>query len=171
MFSKDRSPSSDEAPSPSSSAMMNPLRVAAAQLLIATSLAAGSHREPADRERGRGDSIADFAPLLVGPLAAVVQLEHVRRPRSGTTNAARLMNGAVIALGSALFMMDWVRRGPRHGGVGPLSFASAGILAHLLTRHEEASGRLEADLRKRAAVVERLVPRRKAKVDRIVIHV
>jgi len=151
--------------------MMNPLRVAAAQLLIATSLAAGSHRELADRNRRRGGSLADFAPLLVGPLAAVVQLEHVRRPRSGTADAARLVNGAVIALGGALFAMDWVRRGPRHVGVGPLSFASAGILAHLLTRQEKASGRLEAELRKRAAVVERLVPRRKGKVDRLVIHI
>lgn len=51
------------------------------------------------------------------------------------------------------------------------ALAAAGALGLLLKRQERAAAREQERLARRAAIVERLVPKRRARVDRIVIHV
>jgi hypothetical protein len=51
------------------------------------------------------------------------------------------------------------------------ALAAAGTLGVLLKRQERAAAEEHERLARRAAIVERQVPRRRARVDRIVIHV
>jgi hypothetical protein len=55
--------------------------------------------------------------------------------------------------------------------LAPLAFAAVGVLGMLLDREEEEIDEARDSLERRARVVERLVPKRKAKLDRIVVHV
>ena len=152
---------------------VTPLRAATAQLLCATGVAATLG--PVNGDEHTHHSVPRplaWAPLLVGPMAAAAQIQHARKPREQTANAVRLLDGAVIALGGALFLADLIgsrRFGGR--GVGALAFASVGLLGVLLERHEEDVNRAERQLSRRADVVERLVPKRRPKLDRIVVHV
>lgn len=155
---------------------VTPLRAAIAQLLCATGAAAAlaGVELTADRD-GEPDSMPRplaWAPLVVGPIAAAAQLQYTRESHVAPANAVRVLDGAVIALGGALFIADLVtsrKMGAR--GVGALAFASVGLLGYLLERHEEQAASAERKLRRRADVVERLVPRRRPKLDRVVVHV
>ena len=53
----------------------------------------------------------------------------------------------------------------------PLTFGATACLGLLLEREEESERDERARLRRRARVVERLVPRRRSRLDRIVVHV
>jgi hypothetical protein len=55
--------------------------------------------------------------------------------------------------------------------LAPLAFAAVGVLGMLLDREEEEIDEHREALERRARVVERLVPQRKAKLDRIVVHI
>jgi hypothetical protein len=109
---------------------------------------------------------------MVGPLAAAATIEHARRPTSRTATALRFLSAASIGLGGSLFLLDAATNGGRPPArLGPIAFASAGLLGLVLERQDREIAAAEQALRARARVVERLVPRRKARVDRIVIHI
>lgn len=145
---------------------LTPLRLAAAHVLVATAAAAALERSD-DRP-----AAISFAPLIVAPLAAATGLLHARSPDARTATALRFLNSAVIVVGGGLLLADLIGvRDPRHRRAGSLGFAAAGLLGLALERHAHASELAEIELRKRASIVERLVPKRRPKLDRIVVHV
>ena len=153
-----------------------PLRAVTAQLLCATGAAAAlAHIDSSFRSNGGRETVPRplaWAPLVVAPVAAAAQLEHARQPRPRSADALRLLDGAVIALGGVLFLADLIRSKTVNArNVGALAFASVGLLGLLLERHQEKMERTERRLRLRADVVERLVPRRRPRLDRVVVHV
>lgn len=157
------------------SARLAPLWLAAAQLMLATGVGATLEQLAAGRGAD-GDSPAPsglvWAPVLVAPLVAAAHLEHARNPSDRSQTAVRFLTGTAAGLGTILFIADAaLNRDHAPRRIGPLAFASAGILGLLLQRQEREIDREEEALEKRAKVVERLVPRRRAKLDRIVVHV
>lgn len=151
-----------------------PLRAAAAQLLLATGAGATLEHLIGDREEERSpipEALA-WAPALLGPLAAAANLEHARNPSASTRTALKVLAGASVSFGAALYVFDALGTGNRPTPrVAPIAFASAGLLNLILDREEEEIEHDEAVLRRRANVVERLVPARRPKLDRIVLHV
>ena len=155
------------------------LRAATAQLLVATG--AGASLEHAAARPAAPDTIHSksrklpaalvWAPALVGSLAAAAHLEHAREPTEESARAVLLMNVASLATGGALFALDVIAGQNRGLRLGPLAFASAAVLGITLDRQERATREAEEALRRRAAIVERLVPKRKPKLDRLVVHV
>ncbi len=113
-----------------------------------------------------------WAPAILGPLTAAAQIAHARRPTPRTATALQVLNGATIAIGAALLAVDlWSNRSHGQHRLAPLALASAGLLGFALDRHEQALSVSTQRLRRRADVVERLVPRRRPKLDRVVVHV
>jgi hypothetical protein len=152
------------------------LRAAAAQLLLATGAAATLGRTPPpERDAAPGERYSRpiaWAPLVVATVAAAVQIRHARTPSAETARMLRLLNAAAVAVGGTLLaydILDGSRR--RAGNLGSLGFLSASMLTIALDRHEQAALAAERELRRRAEVVERFVPRRRPKLDRIVVHV
>ncbi len=145
---------------------LTPLRLAAAHLVVATAAAAALER------RDERPAAIGVAPLIVAPLAAAMGLLHARSPDARTATALRLLNSAVIVVGGGLLLADLVGlRDPRRRRAGSLGFAASGLLGLALERHASAAELAELELRKRASIVERLVPKRRSKLDRIVVHV
>jgi hypothetical protein len=162
-----------------SATIATPVRAAVAHLFLATGAVAGLERmqRSAKPEHLVGHHSVPrpltWAPLVIGPLAAAAQLEHARNPGNQTATAVRLLNGASIVIGGSLLLHDLWRRAEHSGTpyLGAAAFASAGLLGFALEAHVREMQRSERDLRRRARLVERLVPRRRGKVDRIVVHV
>lgn len=151
-----------------------PLRAAAAQLLLATGAGATLEHlihEEDQPERSVPAALA-WAPALLGPLTAAANVEHARNPSEFTRGALRLLTGATVGFGAALYIVDVLGSGQRSTHrLAPIAFASAGLLNLILDREEAEIERDEAILRRRASVVERLVPQRRPKLDKIVLHV
>jgi hypothetical protein len=157
------------------------LRILAAQLLIAT--AADSTRDQLQQERRDREQQPGlepdrpyaliWGPSLVGSLAAAAQIAHAVRPSDATTAATRLLNASVVGLGLLGLGFEAVagRRGERIPSLAPLGLATAGVVAALLDRHQRQEAEERRRLARRADIVERLVPRRRPKLDRIVVHV
>lgn len=165
------------------------LRILAAQLLLATGAGVAMQRM-----QGSGDdligldeeielsratrsrtSLAVWAPLVLAPLAAAAQLTHALRPSEGTRTATRVLNAAVVGVGAAELVDSLLAsRSGEQPSAAPWVFGSVGVLGWLLDRQEDEmrEEREEREaLERRAAIVERLVPRRRPKLDRIVVHV
>lgn len=157
-------------------ARMAPLRFATAQVFLATGAAAALER--LDRG-GIGPESARatppplvWAPVIIAPMAAAAAVLHARSATPRTAAALRFSNAAAIAVGGTLLLADLAGSGEvviRR--LGSLGLVAAGFMGYALDRHERASEQAERALRRRAAVVERLVPRRKTKLDRVVVHV
>lgn len=164
-----------------------PLRFLTVPLLLATGAAATfehldrSRRPPVEadgvdlrhaaREAPR-PLVAGWAPLLVAPLAGAAQIARALRGDSPVRVAAQVLSGAVAGLGVAglaasLYQSSTVGGRP---SAAPLAFGAVGVLGLLLDRQEEDVSRSLAEARQRARIVERLVPRRRTKLDRIVVH-
>jgi hypothetical protein len=151
-----------------------PLRAAAAQLLLATG--AGATLEHLINEERSGEASVPaalaWAPALLGPLTAAANIEHARNPSESTRIALRVLTGATVGFGAALYIADVLGSARRETHrLAPIAFASAGLLNLILDREEAEIERDEAILRRRASVVERLVPARRPKLDKIVLHV
>ncbi len=134
--------------------------------------------------RGVGDLLR-IAPLLAAPLGSTV---HVARARSGAPRirlATQLVDGLAAGIavagvfGAAYNAVEgtgttWPRtRAARRlaSALVPLTFGATACLGLLLERQEdEERGEVER-LRRRARIVERLVPQRRPRLDRIVVHV
>lgn len=123
-----------------------------------------------------------WAPLIAGPAAATAHALRAARPSRATRLAAQILDGVAIGVGtvgvasslhSALRADEadsaspWPAQLP---SAAPLAFCAVGLLAVLLEDEEKAYQAERARLERRARIVGRLVPERKARVDRIVIH-
>jgi hypothetical protein len=154
------------------------LRAATAQLLLATGAGATLEHASGDNELSGATHPSRtlpralvWAPALIGSVAAVANLEHARDPSERTSRAVLFLNVASLAAGSALLALDMTNGQRAHSRLAPLAFASAAIMGITLGRYEREARVSEAALRRRAAIVERLVPKRKARLDKVVVHV
>lgn len=162
-----------------------PLRVLAAQLLLTTGAAATIQQRseraraadsPAITGRGRRprrSEAAVWAPLAIGAAAAAAQLVHTARPSEATNAAMRVFNGAVVGVSIARLAEAAVAGDTeiRAALLPPLALASAGLLGFLVDREAAEVEAERAHLERRASVVERLVPKRRPKLEGIVVHV
>lgn len=126
-----------------------------------------------DRQTPSAQSFAaTWAPTLLAPVAAAAHLRHSADPSPATALATRILDAAVIGAGAAALVGSLIASpSRRNAALGPLALASAGALGLVLDRQQRATEQQMAQLRHRASVVERLVPRRRARLDRVVVHV
>jgi hypothetical protein len=164
-----------------------PLRILAAQLLLLTSVdialdALSRSRADPGPPYPHGSSgprtdpysaAASWIPVLVAPLAAAAHLTRVLKPGSSPPPTTRLLNGAVVGAGTAGLVHGFLssRRTGEPPSLTPLALASAGVLGLILEREERARVEERRELQRRASIVERFVPRRRMKIDKIVVHV
>jgi hypothetical protein len=177
----------DDAPDDS---VFGALRVLAAQLLFTTGVSTTLHHL---QQRTRGDAADEFespatgsgtvplrrpeaaiwAPLLLGTAAAAAHVAHTVRPSEKTLAAMRILNGAVVGVGVAELgdTLYASARRERPFSTASLVFGSAGVLGFLLDRGESEIEAEREQLERRARIVERFVPRRRPKLEKVVVHV
>jgi hypothetical protein len=129
-------------------------------------------------------------PALVAPLSMSAHLVHALRPTQRSRALARAADVLAIAAGtvgiasSMLAALEdedqrvMLGRLPRRAkdrlpSLAPLAFALGGVLGLLLDGEERRQAQQLARLERaerRARVVERLVPKRRGRMDRIVLH-
>jgi hypothetical protein len=116
---------------------------------------------------------AVWAPLLVGSFAGAVQAAQAFRPADETHLLARVLNGIVLGLGAAGMAgsIAAAARGEQRLSLAPLMFGYTGLLGFLVDRQERMVAEEEAQLERRASIVERLVPRRRTRLEKVVVHV
>lgn len=165
----------DEGPRPP--APTRTVEFAAAEMLMLAGLAAAAAliRRSTD-DHGAPDA-TPFRPLTAGAAifgfgAAAGHALHAwsGEPRAGT--ASRLFDVAAVAAG----LLGAAEEGRRGRPTGPaalagLTLASAGVLGMLVDAAGRSAAADRERLERRASVVERLVPRRRTRLDRIVVHV
>jgi hypothetical protein len=129
--------------------------------------------QPQPAPHQRLPSALTWAPLLLGSIACAVHATRAFRPADVPERAGRPLNFGVLGLG-AVGVADTLAgaiRGEQPFSVTPLLFAYAGLFGLLLDREEDRVADQKAELERRARIVERLVPRRRPKLERIVVHV
>jgi hypothetical protein len=116
---------------------------------------------------------AALAPALVGPLAAAAHMTYAFTPSERNRTATRVLDAAAVGAGFAALVaaLAIARREAAPPSVSAVALASAGALGILLDRNDREHSAELGRLEKRASVVERLVPRRRTRIDRIVVHV
>jgi len=154
---------------------LRPLSVATAQILLATGMNATVERLMAgERQSERPPKLPwplAWAPSIVGTLAAAAHLLPSRgRPDHGRA-AIRLLDGSALAVGATLVLLDLATSERPRSRLAPLGLAAAGALGLLLVRQEAELFRRDLRLRRKARLLDRLIPPRRAKLDRIVVHV
>lgn len=110
---------------------------------------------------------------MLGAAAAVAHAVQAFSPSERTRLASRTFDLAVVGVG-LLGLADTLAGARRDGhlpSAGPVALASAGLLGILIDRSEIRHQAERERLERRAQVVERFVPRRKPRLDRIVVHV
>lgn len=152
------------------------LRLLAAQLLLVSG--ADSTLEQLSRSRAAEPGEAPprglvWAPAILAPLAAAAHVAHAMDRSESTTLATRVLDAAVLGIGVAHLAESLLSARSRAGApsLTPLLLASAGLFGFALDRQERATQEEARRLARRAAVVERLVPRRRPKLDHVVVHV
>ncbi|HEX6940475.1 MAG TPA: hypothetical protein VF158_13755 [Longimicrobiales bacterium] len=168
-----------------------PLHWMAAGLFVATGAEALASRRvlaETDGQRRRPWRLLGLTPLVVAPLAGVVHAANAARPVPRTRKWARVLDGAAVGAAAVATMAGaiaaarngrdarWYRRGRNARislleAVTPLAFGATGALGLVLEREERAEAEARQRLERRARLLDRLAPRRRARVDRIVIHV
>lgn len=134
----------------------------------------GENSTPASPRAAAIASVAlRVAPAVLGPLAAAAQANHALGPSDRSRNLTRILNGAVIGAGAAGLTAEVLRsaRGERPFSFAPLLFGYGGVLGVLLDHEESAVEEETEQLRRRARLIERWVPRRRTRVEKIVVHV
>ncbi len=145
--------------------------------------------------QGRKDSVqrvpglVRWAPLVAAPLAGAAHAVRAARPTTASRAVSRMLDGLAIGVGAAgvaSAMYSAQRERAITGGwpgskrralselgssIAPLTFGFTGILGMILDREEEQDAIAHRKLEKRARVVERLVPKRRPKLDKIVVHI
>lgn len=160
-------PSSSRHPHHETQTTFEPLRVVAAQLLLAT--AADAALRPGDLPPSR--NLATRIPALIAPLAATAHLAHMSRPSATTSAVARGLDTAVAAAGIGATLATLIVGGSAgKRSLSTLALASAGVLGLVIDRYERENAAERARLTRRASLVDRLVPRRRPRLDHVVIH-
>jgi hypothetical protein len=141
------------------------------------------------KSQGRVTELVRWAPLLAAPLAGAAHAARALSPNRKTRVAAQVLDGlamgvAAAGVGRVLYEAatdgaaggPWTS-GPRHRAralsrtVAPLTFGATGVLGLILDREERDEEAELRRLRRRARVVERLVPKRRPRLDHIVVHI
>lgn len=155
-----------------------------AGLYLATGADAGVGHADEDPGAAR---FARWAPLLLAPLAGAAHIALALRPGPGTRAATRIANAVAVAVGAAglassvygALRPDPTTRGwpeeviaarRRRPSLAPLAFAAAGVLGWLLEREELQHAREHRRLERRARILDRLLPRRRARADRVIVR-
>lgn len=159
----------------------------AAGLFLTTGLQAT--RPLAGQRTARRTATIRRLPLAIAPLAGAAQIAHAMRPGPATRNASRVLNGLALGIAAAEIAAVTVdaltpdgRAAPWHGGgriarggwanlAAPLAFGATGALGMIIEREE----RLEAARRTKRGhdgrILDRIMPRRRPRVERVVVHV
>lgn len=163
----------------------------AAGLFLAAGTEAGLGERRGDH---RPDDAVRWGPLIAAPLAGGAHAARALFPGTATRIAAQVLNGVAVVVGAAGVagaVHAAMREEPgdrafdsrtrvreRLPSFAPLTFAIAGLLGVLLDRDErtvaEEREQIRAELRRtrrRARVLDRLVPERKPRFDRVVLHI
>lgn len=168
-----------------------PLHWMAAGLFLATGAEALAGRRVITQADGPVRQPWDalgMAPLVVAPLAGAAHAVLAARPEPRVRTATRVLDGmavgaAVAAVAAGAYAIATGSQDPRRyrrarntrmsllGAIAPLAFGATGILGLLLEREEREEVAARRRLARRASLMERLVPRRKPKLDRIVVHI
>ena len=167
---------------PSGLSAVDGVQLLTAELLLFTGVGSAleSLRRSRETQPTDGTSISSalrrptrFGPVLLGAAAAAAHVVYAFRPTERTRLATRTFDLAVAGIG-LLSLADEIAQARRDGGVpaaSPAALASAGLLGILIDRSETRQAAERERLERRASVVERLVPRRRSRLDRIVVHV
>lgn len=141
--------------------------------------------------RGTADgagAAAAWAPVALAPVAGTAHLVRALRPGRNSRRIARLVDGTAVGagIGGALLGAYAARPGRRPpvgrsrragsqwrdgASLAPLSLGAVGLLGLALDREERRDAGEHARLARRARVVDRLVPRRRPRIDRLVVRV
>jgi hypothetical protein len=169
----------------------SPLHWMAAGLFLATGAEAVASRRLASEMGGPRRSpwrVLGLAPLVVAPLAGVAHVLEAAWPERGPARAVKVLDGVAVGVAVAATAAGvygalagrrdprWYRRGRGRrtsilDAVAPLAVGATGVLGLLLEREAREAAELRRRLEKRARLLDRLIPRRRAKIDRIVVHV
>jgi hypothetical protein len=178
----DESEHEDADEAPASAPVFGALRLFSAELMVSSGMNA-TLQYLRDRRswRGAGSVVqrdvvgvaAAWIPALLGAAASTAQARLALDPQSGAKTAVTLLNGAVVGIGIAAAADTALAaaRGQRRFNLAPLLFGYSGVLGFLLDRQETLVAEQEAALDRRARIVERWVPRRRTKLDKIIVHV
>ncbi len=143
------------------------------------------------RARRAARGVVRVAPLVAAPLAGAA---HAARAVTNGPNlrlATQLLDGVAVgvaAAGLAAAAYDALGEQPTAHGPGaasrvgrtatrvaralvPITLGGIAVLGMLLETEEEREREMVRRLRRRASIVERLVPRRRARFDHIVLHI
>jgi hypothetical protein len=118
-------------------------------------------------------SVLELAPVVLGPAAAAAQALRAVHPSERAETATRLFDALVIGVGAAGVLESLSRavRGDGSFSFNPLLFGYIGVLGLLLDREETELREETEQLRRRASLVERWLPKRRTRIQRIVVHV
>jgi hypothetical protein len=159
----------------------------AAGMFIAAGAQAALSQSKSNSQRVPG--LVRWAPLVAAPLAGAAHAVRAARPTTTSRALSRVLDGLAIGVGAAgvassIYTASRERTitggwpGSRRraltelgSSLAPLTFGITGILGMILDREEEQDSLAHRKLEKRARVVERFVPQRKPKLDRIVVHI
>ena len=124
-------------------------------------------------DRSALSTAVGWLPAVLAPLAAAAQVSHAVHPTAPTATATRVLNAAAIGAGVAGLVDSLVgsRRSQGRPSLSPLALASAGVLGLILEREERDALEERRRLERRAELMDRFVPRRRARLDRIVVHI
>jgi hypothetical protein len=160
------------------------LRVVAAEMLLVTGISAtldvlartrDSQRDRIPGQSGSGDIplAAVWGPALIAPIAAAAHLKQSTGASEQASRASQFLDSAIVLMGVAELAtsLTGLQRRKRTPSLVPLALASAGLLGLIVAHRERTMADEHSRLEKRARIVERLVPQRRTKVDRIVLHV
>lgn len=154
-------------------------------------LAAGAEAALAARRTGSEmPGPLRWAPVIAAPLAGAAHAARAMRPSAATRTAASLLNGLAIGVGAAGVLAgayaarsqrarrrawslppDHRPLAERITAAAPLTFGATGILGLVLDHEEQSEADARHRLERRASLVERLVPKRRARIDHVVVHV
>jgi hypothetical protein len=130
-----------------------------------------------------------WSPLAIAPLASAAHVARAVRPGRTSRAASRwvdavaIVAGAAAVAGTVIGVMAtrsesgterWLHGLPPLLGrvpVAPVTFGVAGIMGMILDNEEKEETLMRRRLERRASIVERLFPPRRARIDRIVIRV
>jgi hypothetical protein len=188
-----RTPPGDDPPEPAPA--FKALRLFSAELLLSTGANATLHylrarsgpAHPADGDGSAPPWTAEavaphsrarpgpgaWAPLVLGSLGCAAQATLALRPSDRALLATRVLGGLILGVGAA-GAADALRasiRGEAPFTFAPLLFGYTGLIGFLLDRQETAVAEEEEALTRRSRILDRLVPERRTRIERIVVHV
>lgn len=172
-------------------AAFSPLHWMAAGLFLATGAEAAASRRLTSEMDGQRRSpwrVLGLAPLVVAPLAGAAHGLEAARPARRSSRLVRVLDGVAVGVAVAAALAGlfgvlagrrdprWYRRGRERrvsvlDAVAPLAVGATGALGLILEREAREAAARRRRLEHRARLLDRLVPRRRAKIDRIVVHV